>query len=276
MNGVTIFNHSARQVLGNLGMAARISGWFFAILILVTGVAFVVLPDWAIDAALQNPGYLSAEPDMSGSAAALGGLAFIVFIVFALWSVSLIAIVWHRFILLEEQPQGLIPYRNEFRVGAYFWYGVGISILAGIVAAVIGGILYFTLGPSAAQSLAQNSVNGSVFAGLIGAVVLGMVVTIFYLRMALILPAVALDYGLTLGKAWEASKGFSGAIAMLAVMLIVMSIVVEFVITMLLGAGIPVFVTVILGALYDWFYFMLNISILSTLYGHIVQKREIY
>jgi hypothetical protein len=27
---------------------------------------------------------------------------------------------------------------------------------------------------------------------------------------------------------------------------------------------------------FQWFYFMLNISILSTLYGHIVQKREVY
>ncbi len=276
MNGVTIFNHSARQVLGNLGMAFRVSGWFFGLLLLGLFGLYQALPADFL-AALRLP------PEQMAEAMADAGVPFgflllaTVGFIFLLWSVSLIAIVWHRFILLEEVPQGFIPYRKEFGVGRYFWTGIGISLLAALVAMLIGGILLMILGPSIGASMQGGGQGGgAVLLGMLGALATGIIVTVFYLRMALILPGIALDQGLTLAQSWEASKGFSGAIAMVAVMMTVLNIAMGFLLELfpqtggagLLRAGVQ------LG--FNWFYFMLNISILSTLYGHILQKREVY
>lgn len=274
MDGVTIFNHSARQILGNLGMALRVSWWFIAILLALLFMLFQMLPAGFI-AALRLP------PEEMGAALAAAGLpagfilAAIVTMIFVLWSVSLIAIVWHRYILLEEIPAGIIPYRKDFRVGSYFWTGIGISLLAALVAMLIGGILVMILGPGIAASM-QGGGGGGALLGLLGALVTGIIVTVFYLRMALILPGVALEDGLTLAQSWEASKGFSGAIAMVAVMMTVLNIVMGFLVDIFPQSGAAGMLRAGLQLAFNWFYFMLNISILSTLYGHIVQKREVY
>lgn len=276
MNGVTIFNHSARQILGNLGMAFRVSGWFFGLLLLGLFGFYQALPTDFL-AALRLPPEQMADAMMEAGAPFGFILLAIVGFIFVLWSVSLIAIVWHRFILLEETPQGLIPYRKEFRVGRYFWTGIGISLLAAIVAMVIGGILLMILGPSIGAAMQGGGQGGgAVLLGLLGALLTSVIVTVFYLRMALILPGIALDEGLTLAQSWEASKGFSGAIAMLAVMMAVLNIAMGFVLDLFPQSGGAGMLRAGAQLAFNWFYFMLNISILSTLYGLILQKREVY
>jgi len=42
------------------------------------------------------------------------------------------------------------------------------------------------------------------------------------------------------------------------------------------GSNGASFLVTVLGLGFQWFYFMLNISVLSTLYGHIIEKREVY
>lgn len=276
MNGLTIFNHSARQVTGNLGMAIRVSWWFVAIILVAVIVAFLLIPEDVLSALDQTPEEIADNLSISGGSALLLILAAIAAAVFIFWAASLIAIVWHRYILLEEMPIGTIPYRKEFRIGRYFWYGVGVTLLTLIVGMVIGGFLLMILGPGAMSSLEANQLGGGLALGIIGALITGIIVTVFYLRMALILPAVALEEGLTIGKAWEASKGYSGAIAGAAVMLTILNIVVGFIFEFLLAFGLPELLVSVFDLAFNWFYFMLNISILSTLYGHIVQKREIY
>ena len=272
MNGINIFNHSVRQITGNLGMAIRVSWWFVAFVILAVVALYLLAPDDLLLALNKSPEYIAENLSMSGSGVLLLSLAVIAAVVVSLWSISLIAIVWHRYILLEENPVGTIPYNKDFRVGRYFWYGVGISLLAGIVAMVVGGFLIMIFGPSAMQSTS----GAGALLGLLGVLIVGLIVTVLYLRMALILPAVALEEGLSLGKAWEASKGYTSAIAGAAVMLTILNMVAGFVLGFLPDIGIPGLLVSALELAYNWFYFMLNISILSTLYGHIVQKREVY
>ncbi|NOR63858.1 MAG: hypothetical protein GQ535_15385 [Rhodobacteraceae bacterium] len=272
MNGLTILAHSFRQVTGNLGMAVKVSGWLVAIYAIAGAVLLSMAPDWLNAAIDQNAQGMTDATDLTGGSVGLVLLLILVATVFLLWSISLVAIVWHRYILLEEIPQGVIPYRSDYRIGRYFWYGVGISLLALLIVSILSGILGMIFGPFFMSSLQGGT--GFLGATFLMGLVVGIVVLVLYMRMALILPAVALDEELTIGQAWSQTSGYTGAILGLALAMAFINAVVPMVIS--LAFAELVWVNLVLLGLYQWFYFMLNISVLSTLYGHIVQKREVY
>ncbi len=277
MNGLTIFSHSLRQVTGNLGMAVRVSGWLVLLYLVAAAIAGWAMPDWIVGALAEDVEAVKNAPDFSGNSVALVSVLVIAAAIFLLWAVSLIAIVWHRYILLEEPPRGFIPYRSDFRIGRYFWYGLGISVLTMLIVGVVSGILGMIIGPFFVGSLngfAQGQSSGLIGAAFFMGLVIGVVVAVLYLRMALILPAVALEEDLTIGQAWERSSGHTGEIIVLALVLAFINAVVPLVLNMV--SGELVWVNLAMMGLYQWFYFMLNISVLSTLYGYIVQKREVY
>jgi len=260
MHGLTIFSHSFRQVSGNFGMAVRISGGFW---ILLLGVGFV----YGLIAALSQSVFLSF----------IFGIALVVFLV---WGISLVAVVWHRYVLLEERPSGFLPYREGLRVWPYFWYGIGIAIIVFLALLVL--FLLSTLVLDAGDILAVFDQNTSSSPGfdLVVNFIVGLLASLIYLRMALILPAVALDERLTLSESWNQTKGYSGSILIIAAILALLNsggaIVFGMVVISAHNAPLVLLLAGMAYFLFQWFYFMLNISILSTLYGHIVQKREVY
>ena len=277
MNGLTILAHSFRQVSGNLGMAIKVSGWLVVLYVIGGGLLMWQMPDWMDAAMAQDPQSMVNAADLSGGSVGLVFVGMLVAAIFLLWSISLVAIVWHRYILLEEVPRGLIPYRSDFHVGRYFWYGAGISLLAALAVGVVTIFLGMIFGPffmGSMQGMATGQSAGLGGVSLLVGIVLGTIIAVLYLRMALILPAVALDESLTIGQAWAQTSGYTGAILSLALALAFINAVVPLVIT--LAFGELVWINMLLTGLYQWFYFMLGISILSTLYGVIVQKREVY
>lgn len=275
MKGLTIFSHSLRQVTGNLGMAVRVSGWLVLAYIVIAGVFWWQRPDWLSAAMAQDVDAMRMAPDLSASSIALFLLVVIILLVFTFWAVSLVAIVWHRYILLEEIPSGFIPYNKAFRVGRYFWYGFGISLVASLVVGMVSAFLGMIFGPLLVGSVPSIAEPGSAFfSGFIVGFILGTIIVVIYLRMALVLPAVALNQQLTIGQAWEATSGHTGEILVLALVLGFINAVVPLGVELGL-ARFPWVNFVVLG-FYQWFYIILNISVLSTLYGYIVQKREVY
>ncbi len=260
MNGLTILAHSFRQVTGNLGMASRISGGFW---ILLLGASFA----YGLIAGLSQSMFLSI----------LFGIALIIFLV---WGISLVAVVWHRFILLEELPSGFLPYREGLRVWPYFWYGIGIAII--VILALLALLFASTIVMDAEDMLAafgQNT-NSVALKDIALRFVVGLLASLIYLRLALILPAVALEEQMTLGDSWGETKGFSFAILVIAVMLALLNSggAIFYGVAVMSVHNSPALLMLVSIAflLFQWFYFMLNISVLSTLYGHIVQKREVY
>jgi len=260
MNGITIFSHSFRQVLGNLNMAIRISGGFWLLLICVIVAYMFVI-------SLTNSGFL---------AVILGAGA----VVFAVWGVSLIAVVWHRYILKEELPSGFIPRREGLNIWPYFWSGIGIALIVGVAMLVLYFVASFFIETDRIfAAFDQRNASLALFdLGLLFSV--SLFSSLIYLRLALILPAVALGESFTLGDSWSETKGHNFAIIVIALLLTVLSSGVSmlFNVAMLALASSPflLFAISLLNLAFQWFYFMLNISILSTLYGHIVQKREVY
>jgi len=260
MNGLTIFTHSIRQVVGNLGMAARISGGFWLLMILAAfAYGFLVT--------LSKSNFLGI----------VLGIALLIFLV---WGISMVAVVWHRYILLEERPNGFLPTREGLNIWPYFWYGIGIALI--VIVAIGLLLLAATLVMDAKEILAAFDQNNVSMAPRDMALrfAVGLLSSLIYLRLALILPAVALSEQLTIRESWSETKGYSMAILGVAVLLTLLNTVASFLFGVVQFAvqGAPFLVLLVTFAflLFQWFYFMLNISILSTLYGHIVQKREVY
>ncbi len=264
MLGIQIFLHSLRQVTGNIGMAVRVSGWFVLLVVIgITGIFSMVF---------SNP----TQPSFDGMATLLVfGL-----LIFFIWGGSLIAVVWHRYILLEEVPQGAIPYRSGLNIWTYFWYTFGIAIIMIVVATILSVMLAMLIFPD------------TVLKSAILSIIVGSVVVVLFYRLALILPAVAIDSTLSLWDAMQATRSALGPILVLAVVVVVFNTVLseiagflfngdqantmlrvvndQVVYTEITASSIMYFIAA--GAI-QWFSLMLSVSILSTLYGYFIEKR---
>ncbi len=269
MNGLTILSHSFRQIKGNLAEAVMVSAWLVAIYAAALAVLFRYMPEWLAAAIAQDPARMEAALDFTGKNVGMAAALLLLALVFMMWAASLVAITWHRYILLEEPPKGFLPSPSGFPIGKYAWRGIGITLLAALAAGLVGGALAMIIGPSA--FVASPTPAGLVME-LLRQFIINIVMLVLYLRMALVLPSVALGAGLTIGEAWEKSTGYTGSIVGLAVALI--NGVVPLLISLLFGE--LVWIEMALNGAFLWFYFMLNISVLSTLYGYIVQQREVY
>lgn len=246
-------------------MAARISGWL---------VVLLVLEIWLV------------IPALSGASQGAESLLLIVLIaslIFVIWAISLVSVVWHRYILLEELPSGIIPYHKGLNVWSYFRQAFVIAMILVLVAFAIGIFIGIVVRP--------DTVAKEVLLGLFT----GIIVTLFFYRLALILPSVALNKNMTYADALKLTKGYIPTIFGLVIATVFFNLGANLVIDSAFGVtaesklievtedgvlfaqdvgNLPLYIF-ISGAL-QWFVFMMNISILTTLYGHIVEKREIY
>lgn len=264
MVGITIFLHSLRQVTGNIKMAIRVSWWLIAVLLVEA---------WFV---------------LSGGSSIILGSEFFALLfavanfIFIIWSFSLIAVVWHRYILLEEIPKGIIPYQQGMNIWPYFWAGVVIALimlLVGFLVALVLGVFFLA---------------GATSGILIGLVV-GFAMTLVFYRIALVLPAVALDKKIRIADAFDATRGFVMPITGLVGAAVAFNFATNYVLNKVFGlqsdtqlaimteqglvfagGAENAMVYLVISGLLQWFVFMLNISILTTLYGYLVEKRKIF
>ncbi|UAB88763.1 hypothetical protein I5192_16310 [Ruegeria sp. SCSIO 43209] len=254
MLGLEIFVHSVRMVLRNLTQALQISvvpaliGGFLAIgLFFLFGIPFEEFNS-------ETNGF----PEGVTAASFTGFLLCLMAVVFGvmLW----IVVSWHRFVLLEEYPSGLVPPFRFDRVLAYF----GRLLMLGLIALIIMIPGALIMGMMAQSSVALGIL---VWLGLI------IILTIGFYRASPILPGAAIGKPIKLSEAWQATSGASGAIALLVVLSILFQILLQ------LLASLLLFVPII-GVLIVLFASMLivpliNVSILTTIYGVFIEKREL-
>lgn len=240
--GWQIFTHSVRLVWANLGVALRIS----ALLYIISAVFQV----WA-----QVSGFGTMEngvPNTEGAGIQLIGT--VVSVITSLW----IAVAWHRYILLEEVPDGLLPNWNGSRMAAYF----GRSILIGLAmaAVIIVASLPIALGLQGPLGAAILSF-GAIFA-----------VFLFY-RLCAIMPSAAVGEPLTMSQAWQATEGTTGTIAV--IILCMFGGIVVLLLPGIVLASISVFLGVAYMIAAQWFITMFGISLFTTFYGYFIEKREL-
>jgi len=187
-------------------------------------------------------------------------LIVIVLVIIELW----VFVSWHRFILLEEYPSGWIPEFRFERIMAYAGNGLLIFFIlfltmipVGLVALTVVSALSF------APFLAAMLVS-------LGAPILGYLV--FY-RLSPKLPAAAVGTSMKLGEAWGATKGATGTLLVTGLS----TAIVQFVLQYVAGLSLAVFLP--LGMAFQLLtalvMSLVNVSILTTIYGHYVEGREI-
>lgn len=250
--GIDLFVHSVRLVLGDWRNAVRLSGLLYLIYAVPTLLLRLSFPTPRETATMADAtAALSASPIMFLTSV----LALVAFV----W----IAVAWHRYVLLDEAPAGQFPAFNGSRLLRYGLYSLGIGLLALLVGAVVGAIagLIFVIVPVLLFIAALLSMAAAL--------------VVFY-RLAPVLPAVAVEQPLTFGAAWEATKGASSSIIVLAIVSAVASFVIDLpAMVLAMGGSIGSTLALIWTLGTDWLRMLVGVSILTTLYGHYVEGRSI-
>ena len=201
MLGFQVFTHAANMVFRNLNDALRVSLGPWMIIALVWFIAGVQ----GID--LVNPDAMDVP-----SAAAV--ISVIVAVLVSVFMTLTVAVAWHRYVLLEEIPQGWFPQIRTGLVLGYFGRSFLIGLVVAIAAGIVGGLLMAALGAIGGPALAfVAAIAIAVGAGLI-----------FY-RLSLILPAGAIGNAMRMGESWRATAGLSGAIITVLVISVIISVV---------------------------------------------------
>ena len=184
-------------------------------------------------------------------------LALVALIFTSAW----IAVAWHRFILLEDYPAFLPAIVNRpiwAYAGRSFILGI-VMILAVIPAAIVAGILAQIFGATSTPTL------------LAVGFALGVYFSYIWLRIALVLPATAVGTSMRLGESWKSTSPLSSAILGASAILVALNIAASSLLGALTGGGVVMAVDVAV----NWITLMVGTSILTTLYGHVVEGRSL-
>lgn len=249
-----ILGHSLGLVVRNLGSALRISvGPLVILAILTRGVGMLLHGGLFDGASLLLLGLIS-------------GLIL-----------SWLATAWHRYVLREEASSGVLPPlaggETLLHMGWSFLLGLGTTILLQALLPVLdfafsgAGDLLWSVGPIATALL---------------------LVAYLGLRFGLVLPAAAVGRPMGLMESWAATQPLARAIAGLAVVQLcglgLTLLVAPVLLGMLLTEGFGSIlwppnlgVWAYLGAAtaLNWGAMMVGLSVLTTLYGHLVERRSL-
>lgn len=249
--GWQIVKHSLSMLFRNLSDALKVSVGPILLAIMLSTVALALTgfgPDamaMSIQRGVLPPGAI---------------MAFVFVFVVMVFTFAWVAVAWHRFILLEEYP-GLLPTLSDRPIWAYAGRSLGLGLLMLLVmlpVILISGTLAGLLG----SGMAVGAVMGFG---------VGLVFTYLWLRLALILPAVAVGKPIQLTESWAITRDFSGHILNAAAILVVLNVGASLV-TGLLGFGI---IGLLAELAISWVTLMAGTSVLTTLYGILVEKRAL-
>lgn len=255
-----ILRKSISIVIDNFGQALRISGAIFvlsvfaatALNVIMTGSLIVKMP--VIDPAVQPTPEQQAEIARNTFTILAGSMIFFV-------AMSWIAVAWHRYVLLEEDTNQLFPHWNSGRVFGYIWK----TLLVGIS---IGLLIVFPF------ILVSSVIGAAGLQGLLPLLGLGMFICFYYMffRMGLALPALAVDQKMNLKAAFQDTKELSNEIWGLAAMVVTLTVFVSVLIGLIAPNNI---LGVLITSVFQWFMVMISASLLTTLYGHAIERRPL-
>lgn len=251
--GYQLLKHVIAQVFGNLPQAARIT----LPLILVPTLILIATNTPLLVGTLQ-PIQLDASPQAIPPINAIGLVVGLIAAVIGwLWA----AVAWHRFVLLEEYPTGPLPSWRGSEVGNYF----GNSLLVFLVifgAAICLGILIGIV------TVVLQSAAVAVALGIGLAFGLSWVAT----RVGLILPAAAIGEKLGVGESWKATASVSGQLILPIFVIALGSTILNQAIIVLAGPTLFAFVLTMVVA---WIQLLLNLAMMTTLYGNLIEGRQL-
>lgn len=186
-----------------------------------------------------------------------------------------IAVVWHRYVLLSETPAGLIPVVNARFITNYIFKAIGLGFVVGIgVVLMIAGMSLAWLPISGGRSLLDS--GPGVF--LVSLLILMVAGVWLAQRLGLVLTAAAVGYHMSLRESWKRTAPVSGTLWITAAIQVIASLVALMVIGLAITAMASLLGTVFGMAMtfvFSWLVLMVGVTMLTTLYGHIVEGREL-
>ena len=249
-----LFSHSVGMLVRNFGDLLRVFLMPSLLIIAICAAFFKMTGLWEV----MQWGAVTQLPEDSG----LFGPMFLVVVLsllIGMWSV----VAWHRFVLLEEMPQGWVPPVQGDRVLAYFGRSVQIALV----------LICLTLPVALVALLLATMLSGagSTVLSLLD-VPVSIVVTYFVLRLSVLLPAAALGASMGLREAWNTTSGAFGDLLGLSAILVALQYAAQFILESTAGsptiaAAISLVVSVALA--------LINISLLTTLFGHYAEGRPV-
>lgn len=258
-----IFRHAFQIIFGNFGQALRVSIGPYLILIVAGFTAY-----WM--SGLQDMSFPAVGQSSQSSETFLMPLFFasIFILICALFVFGWVAVAWHRFILLEEYVTTL-PALKDRPIWAY----VGRSVLYILLFALLLMPVLFVISTIFGPTLGSDFSNSSNLAFDALSMILTAVFTYLWFRVSLSLPAIAVGKPITMGAAWTASSGVSSTIFGVAFMLMAINGITGIFVS-LVGGAVPL-LGFALNVAVQWLTLMLGISILTTFYGHLIEKRPL-
>lgn len=250
-----IFLHSFRQVFGNLSGALQVSG---VLMLIQFAVLLTVGRSMPMDEAGMRQMMMQGEMPW-------GRILFSALVSIFLW--LWIVVGWHRYILLNERPR-LVPTLRFDRMLGYF----GKSILIALILLPLALILGF-IGGGIASGMVHG--GGNVFPAL---VVMGLVVyvpiAVIGMRLGTMLPGAALEAGVPVFSGWEATRGATLTILGVVILSVLFTAMLDFLGTRLFQNPMAV-PALIYELVKQWVVALAGASILTTLYGHYIEKRPL-
>jgi hypothetical protein len=259
---MAIFTHALRMLVFDAGTTLRV---LLPALALVLGSAIIgaMLAPEAL-ALFYDPSAPDSLPEPSMLPDPASVSALLVLGLVGLLGYALLAILWHRHVLLNG------PERDGIRPGTgvvlgYIWRAILVGLVQFLVAIPIGLVLALMGGAAGAGGLSPTLVLAGVLAGILFLWVA--------LRLGVVLPAAALGITMPLAEGWRVTAPLANTLWGVAALLAVLNALIS------LGAGLllpaaPGVRLVVESAIYlaEGLVF---ISVLTTLYGHLVEGRPL-
>ena len=269
-----MMSHAVRMLWANLGNAARVSvlPLLLMYVFIFVVLTFYVMTDETIVAFLEgyaelggldpsNPPPEITAPELPGLTAMMVVIGFLfMFIVMAF--MAWIAIAWHRFILLEEYPEGWLPSFRWDDIVEYVWKLILLSFVYAFIALV----------PLVTFAIIGAGMGGAgIGLSAISVVLLLPVFMWLSFRLSIVLPSAAVSRRMALGEAWRVTEPYSGTIFWFGVVYLGVIIVIQLALGLL---GIIPVVGAIASLFGSWFTTILGFSALTTVYGVAVEGRQ--
>ncbi|MGB0798143.1 MAG: hypothetical protein ACPGRD_02325 [Planktomarina sp.] len=191
-------------------------------------------------------------------------LGMLVMLVLSIVLMAWIAVGWHRFVLLEEYPNGFLPKWHGDQTKAYIGkilllmlILMGLGFVGGLVAGLLGALLAVAIHPLAV---------------VVPMLLVYLAMLWIFTRLSLVLPSVSIGNPMGFGEAWEHTKPMSGTIlgvAILSGIVIYVPAALQFI-----APENGVFIAIV-SFVVGFFGVLLGASVLTTIYGIIIEKREL-
>lgn len=252
MSGWKIFLHSARMVSNNLIEAFRISFLLYAVQVAVN-IWFMGQYGEAIQ--VMQSGTMMSVPDGYWPS---WGLTIAVSTLTSLW----IAVGWHRFVLMQENPIAVLPQFHGNQIVAYLIQSLLLGLRVGVIAVIVMVFAGFALGAIFG--------NAGTMLGVL--IVVTFSVYLFY-RWGLVLPAAALGNSMFFKESWDSTVLASGAIWQLSAVALGASLLVM--LPQVMSSDLTSLINQIYTYVLNWIIMMVGVSVLTTLYGIYVEGRDL-